>query len=248
MTTLPKRSKCRPDFMAPGPRIRIQDRPEIDADEDSEGKDDLLSQEDAGYVYYPSQKALGKLYRAIDESKFLDEIRQDAKNTPTPLPGDTLMKTLWDYVKRYTILVQWNHLRGSAKEIRECYEENLINMMYEYSMIPHQPLTEIEVVTGIIFGRNEGVQSKRIREISREMKEHFDRDVEFTIRRITRAEGEDEETSEDALALATACFNIAMEKPGRITKRTGEMKSFRYIAAALCLKEIKKVQPNGLLM
>ena len=242
-----KHSKARPDFMAPGPRVKMEDRPEVDIDQEDWRNDDFLSQEDTAQIYYRSEKALGKLYRAIDEAKFLEDVRQDADRLTTALPDKPLMKALWDYVKRHTALLQWDHLRELAREIRESYEEGLISMMHEYSSIPHQPLTEIEVVTGIIFGRKEGAQNKRLREISMEMREHYSRDVEFTIRRITHAGNDSEETSEDALALATACFTIAMEQPGHTARRIGEVKSFRYIAAALCLKEVKKIQPSGLL-
>ena len=247
MNDMPRHSRCKPDFMAPGPHVKVQDRPEIDMDHDDLEQDDPLAEADRGNMYYPSKKALGKLYRAIDEASFLDKIRQDAQHATAKLTGDSMMKKLWEYIKRYTVLLQWDHLRGLALEIRECYEENLINMMHEYSTIPHQPLTEIEVVTGIVFGRNVGAQGKRLREIGKEMKEHYNRDVEFTIRRITHANDESEETREDVLALATACFTIAMEKPGMSTRRIGEVESFRYIAAAVCLKEIKKVQPMRLL-
>ncbi|KAL9076034.1 MAG: hypothetical protein Q9157_003813 [Trypethelium eluteriae] len=244
MTKLPKYSRCRPDFMAPGPRVRIQGRLEFDIEDEEMGKDDILSQEDAGFRYYPSHKVLGALYRAIDEHKFLQEVRDDAHQITTLLPHKPLMESLWKYIKHHTMVLQWEHLRNLAAEIRESYEENLIDMMHKYSTVPHQPLTELEVITGIIFGRNESGYSKRLREINMQMKEQYDRDVQFTIGRILHDGRDTQVLSEDALALATACFTIAMEKPGRIARGIGELKSFRYIAAALCLSEIKKVQPD----
>ncbi|KAL9096449.1 MAG: hypothetical protein Q9165_001446 [Trypethelium subeluteriae] len=247
MTRLPKYSRSRPDFMAPGPRVKMQGRLEFDKEDEEMEKDDLLSQDDAGFLYYPSHKALGRLYRAIDEHKFLQEVRGDAQHITTLLPNEPLVKSLWEYIKRNTMVLQWEHLRDLANEIRESYEDNLIDMTYKYSTVPHHPLTEIEVITGIIFGRNESGYSKRLRENNMEMKEQYDRDVQFTISRILHNGRATQVVSEDALALATACFTVTMEKPRRRARRFGELKSFRYIAAALCLREIKKFQPDRFL-
>ncbi|KAI9685260.1 MAG: hypothetical protein M1822_004633 [Bathelium mastoideum] len=244
MREMPKHSKCRPDFMAPGPRVEIRDHPEISLEKEDEGSDALLANEESKYVYYKSHKVLGKLYRMIDEHKFLEEVRKDAEQQTRLMTNELLLEKLWVYIRRYTMLLQRDHLRELASEIREGYEENLINLMWEYSTHPHLPLTEIEVVTGVVFGRSEGAQNKKLREACMEMKEQYSRDVEFTIRRILHSDSDTEEVREDALALATACFTLAMEEQGSVTRGVGEVKSFRYIAAAMCLKEIKKIQPD----
>ena len=241
---MPKYSRARPDFMAPGPRVKIQEGPEIATVEDDTEKDELLAGAEQKFAYYPSQKVLGKLFREIDEVEFLKQVREDAHSVTSHLPGKPLMETVWDHIKHNTMLVQWNHLRGLAEEIRHGYEENLVNLMYEYSTQPQQPLTEIEAVTGVVFGYHESGQSKRFREACIEMKEQFGLSVEFTTNRILHADGNDGEMSEDALALATACFTVAMENRGLVRRHIGQLKSFRYIAAALCLREIRKIQPD----
>ncbi|KAI9697852.1 MAG: hypothetical protein M1820_007639 [Bogoriella megaspora] len=247
MESLPKYSRCRPDFMAPGPRVKIDNRAELNEldTEDEEFDKALLGAETGQIIYYESQKVLGKLYRNIDEGKFLKAIRDDAHGISTAHPGKDLMQRLQAYIRKNGAGMQWQHLSSLAREIKDAYEENLITMMHEYSTMAFKPLTEIEVVTGIIFGGNEGAQPKRTRELNNEMKDQFDREVEFMIRRITHSDDEEEASREDSLALAIACFTIAEEH--RVARRIGELKSFRYIAAAVCLKEFKKIFPLGVL-
>lgn len=75
--------------MAPGPRVVLEKNMaaalapgnDIVMDED----DDDAKDEHA-YKYYPSTKVLGKLYRSIDEAKFLQELNLNTSVRQNKLP------------------------------------------------------------------------------------------------------------------------------------------------------------------
>ncbi len=68
------------------------------------------------------------------------------------------------------------------------------------------------------------------------MKERFGNDVAFLINNIVK-DGAD--PSIEALERSVACFEVSFE-PGRARKKSGELISFKYIAAAVCLREIER--------
>ena len=116
--------------------------------------------------------------------------------------------------------------------------------MFDYSAHPPHHISEIEVFSGSILGVN-GAQSKRQREFSKTMKEKHDRDVEYTVRSITR--GYDDESGAEALERSIACLYVAC-KEKRIRNRVGALTSFVWIAAAVCLTEVEKLDnADGLL-
>ncbi len=124
------------------------------------------------------------------------------------------------------------------------YEENLIDTMLEYSAHPPHFLSEIEVFSGSILGVN-GAQSKRQREFSKTMKEKHDRDIEYSVRSITR--GNDDESGEEALERSIACLYVACNET-RVRKRVGALTSFVWIAAAVCLKEVERLAKADVLL
>ena len=73
--------------------------------------------------YYKSEKILGVLYRNIDETKFVTEMRSQrvAGQVPDALVEESraLMEKLWAYVQRETIYLEWSHHRELAEQIRE---------------------------------------------------------------------------------------------------------------------------------
>ena len=170
--------------MAPGPRIKIEDGIELDAiDRPSE----LFEEGENQYRYYRSHKALGQLYRAIDEQKFLQELRSTTQATRGKAPD--VVDKLWAYALRESTGFQWRHHTEVAEEIKEVYvppsimiyllivhdtiasyEENLLELMYQYSPTPWvSTITETEVFIGNIVGNTHG-QSKRQREASMAMR------------------------------------------------------------------------------
>lgn len=108
--------------------------------------------------------------------------------------------------------------------------------MFSYS--PHAPhfVSEVEVFSGNIIGKN-GAQNKRQRENSVSMKDKHERDVEYTLRCIQQ--GEEDNEADEALERSIACFYVGCNVPRR-HKRVGNLASFAWVAAAVCLKEVKK--------
>ena len=109
--------------------------------------------------------------------------------------------------------------------------------MLQYSEHPPHFISEIEVFSGNILGKN-GAQSKRQREFSKTMTEKHERDVEYTVFSITR--DDDGKSSEEALERSIACLYVACNVV-RVRKKVGSLVSFAWIAAAVCLKQVEKL-------
>lgn len=248
---IPRSINTRPDFMAPGPRVRIEDKGTVFEDEGDEEADEFedpvrsLDPDSRSVRYYESDKVLGKLYRAIDERAILSAIQARSKTQAQALADATatsLMDKVWAHVKRNTALVQYAHHLSAARGMKEAYEHNLADMMSTYSTHPSQPLSEFEVFSGSILGKFAGAQNKRVRENNAKMKEQFERDVTFWVERITHGDDGDRE---EALARSIAALHVGMEEGSRMAgkgRRRAELRSWRYIAAAVCLKEVERFQ------
>jgi hypothetical protein len=121
MDRMPKYSNWRPDFEAPGPHVTIEDREGIffedskyrDPDEQGDDDDDFTT-----YRYYESEKILGKLYRAIDERKIFQDIKDRASRHIVKRES-TVIDSAWDYVQRVCRGIQWEHLVEWARDIRD---------------------------------------------------------------------------------------------------------------------------------
>ena len=128
--------------------------------------------------------------------------------------------------------------------------------MFEYGPHPHKPLSEVEVFVGNILSKT-GAQTNRQRDLSISMKERFEEGLSLTVRYITQSndysydEGDEEtngnenkEANEQALAVSMACLWVAVNEEAdvwRYGKRGRvELRSFGYVAAAVCLKEAEK--------
>lgn len=110
--------------------------------------------------------------------------------------------------------------------------------MTEYSQHPARPLTELEAFTGNILGKT-GVPNKHQRELSKTMKEKFEEDSTFIVNYIIK---DGDEYSAEALAKSIACFAVSLEDDnGYSYKRRERLSSFKYLAAAVCLREINKL-------
>ncbi|KAF4305332.1 RNA-dependent RNA polymerase eukaryotic-type [Botryosphaeria dothidea] len=242
MSQCPRVDMIRPDFMASGPRVIVEKKGAVFQDDD---EDDLLDEDDAvgaldpdykTFRYYESERVLGQLYRAIDEKKIFQEMQRYATETKSALGGLNLMEQVWAYVLRETALIQWDDYQPLARNIREIYESNLLDIMSDYSTHSQYPLSELEVFGGNIIGKSTGAQNRRTRERTMEMNQRFERDVAFTVERITQGDDGDRD---EALARAIACFAVGMKEPRKVSKRVGELRSWKYVAAAVCLREIE---------
>jgi 2-keto-4-pentenoate hydratase len=115
--------------------------------------------------------------------------------------------------------------------------------MSEYSEHPLRPLSELEVFVGNILGKS-GKQSKRQHDLSTTMKEQFEKDVVFIVNNIVK---DGAEPSMEALERSVACFEVSLEI-GRTRKNSEQLVSFKYVAAAVCLKEIERCSGGRLWM
>ena len=123
---MPKSSFVRPDFQAPGPRVLINNTVNLG---EGQGPDDFQGQYDIEELddisqppirYYPSEKVLGKLYRAIDEQKFFEEIQTHPGHFGRPVTSQrSLLDRVWRYVEEKTALIQWQHFEEFARDIKE---------------------------------------------------------------------------------------------------------------------------------
>jgi hypothetical protein len=118
---MPKYNRWRPDFEAPGPHFKIEPNYGVTL-EDPEDRDpaDLREEDDdfSSHRYYESTKIIGKLYRAIDEREIFEEIKRVASNRNVA-SRQTVIGEVWAYVQRTCSLIQWQHHRDWANDIRD---------------------------------------------------------------------------------------------------------------------------------
>jgi hypothetical protein len=230
---------AKPDFMAPGPRVRI-DTDDISvlieetAEADPNDAFAALDPENRKIVYYESQSALGKLFRQIDERKFYNQLRDLTKaQKASDAPYDVLPQA-FRYVKYATKAVQWQQYKKEAISIRDTYEGAVEHIQHEYALRQSQPLHELEVVTGVILGAN----NKRIRDMAAEMGKRFERDVAYVLDMIRGSTGDDGDVGDgEALARSIACFSLAMVATAQGGGRK-KVVSWKFFAAATCLREV----------
>lgn len=117
-------------------------------------------------------------------------------------------------------------------------------MMLAHSLDPHKPLSELEVFLGVVLGKDGGLASKRAREAARTIKEQFDEIIQYTLERILR--NEEQEATEEALEHSIACFAVALEDDSsEVMPRIGKLQSFKYFAASVCLRQVKRFAKDG---
>jgi len=243
MKLMPRFNPVRPDFMAPGPNIKIEKKEGLLVEQSSTQAQDEPKDDDddfTSYRYYPSTKILGKLYRAIDEHDIFSDLHKYriAPNTTT-----TLLDRVWNHVSQKCRLIHWHHHLTEAQDIRDMYEECLLNVMKNYSDHPLRPISELEAFIGNILGA-QGSQSRRQRDLSVPMKEAFDRDVSFIVGCIRGTKEDGNETSDQALERSIACFSVSLGEVTHVMmggRKNEPLVSFRYIAAAVCLREMERV-------
>ncbi|KAI5198586.1 RNA-directed RNA polymerase [Aureobasidium subglaciale] len=236
--------RAKPDFMAPSSRVIVEsggfvsfeDAVENDEDQENDPFGDLDGARPMRY--YISDKALGHLYRAIDEHQFLKHM-QDATKLILD-HEDNLLSTLWTYIQQHTKIIQWEHHLDLARQIRDGYEQALLQSFYQFASSPRHPLTETEIFSGTILGRDGGKQSKRLREATQAMRQQLEDVLTFTTSRIIDGDYDDNDRNEEALPRAIACLAVGMNESSLGDKQVRELQSWKYIAAGVCLREIKR--------
>ncbi|KAE8441828.1 hypothetical protein EG329_004281 [Mollisiaceae sp. DMI_Dod_QoI] len=242
LTLIPFYGPWRPDFEAPGPHVEIEKRegisfctdPSVTNPPNGDEDDDFPS-----YRYYESDRIIGKLYRAIDEREIFEEIQKRSMKVGTNSISTTI-GTVWEHVQGACELIQWKHLMDEARGIREMYEDCIFNIMKDFSNHPHRPLSELEVFAGSILGRD-GAPNRQQRDLSISMKEKFDEDTLAIVNCIIR---DGDEWSSQSLEMSMACLAAGLEDdPQR--QRVGNcgeyLLSFKYVAAAVCLREVQRL-------
>ncbi|KAK5716659.1 hypothetical protein LTR15_009551 [Elasticomyces elasticus] len=254
----PRFSPEKPDFMAPSPRVVVSERGYLDLVEDDQQDDEAfegLDTERKPYRYYQSDKALGHLYRAIDEQQFLTSMQNQHRALALRSgSSSTVLPSLLKYVRKWASAhgLLYSHAVPLAQDIRHSYDESLLDIMYTYCPTANTHLSEQEVFSGSILGRQGGAQGKPLRELSKTMRERFEAVAEYAILRITRGDQAaqlvaDEEWDEpyddreiEGFPRAIACLQVAVEERGWADRQAGELHSFGYIAAGACLREMRR--------
>ncbi|KAK3617197.1 hypothetical protein LTR56_025453 [Elasticomyces elasticus] len=256
----PRAMPFRPDFMAPSPRVVVSEKGFLELEDDDDDEDNPafegLDTDRRTMRYYKSEKALGELFRAIDERQFITTMQSRHRNlaqrvgiSPTILPR--LLKYAIGFAEEY--FVGFDHHLTLAQDIRQSYDDSLIDVMYNYCPTLHTHLSEQEVYSGAILGRQGGAQGKPLRELSKTMRERFDAVTEYANLRMVKgdeqvvdaiATGNMEVLYDDrefeGLPRAIACLKVAVTEQGLVDQQAGELKSFGYIAAGACLREIRR--------
>ncbi|KAF1971230.1 RdRP-domain-containing protein [Bimuria novae-zelandiae CBS 107.79] len=246
--------RYRPHFLAPSPPTHLLKGAEIAFDAPTRPREDEDEDDDDNsgprYLYYRSEKINGLLFDAIDEKKIWYKSLQDRKNTDDKVWNEFL-KNIIQECNRVLGGISWNHMSTEAANIRLDYEDAIYNATVDYSSHPTQALTELEVFTGSIFSGS-GVQSRRQRDRSLQLKDEFDRIarwVEKLIRRRTVATGDqghgEDGPSEDthaALQRSIACLEISQLKSSPFRAREGrsthEFQSFKIVSACCAMREL----------
>ncbi|KAF2429652.1 RdRP-domain-containing protein [Tothia fuscella] len=236
MKKVPHYNKAfKPDFMAHGPRVKVGGLEAlIEFEKDVKDSHDPVTQLDPDQrptIYYQSEKVLGKLYREVDEKSFYESLQAQAQEK-TKGPSQT-METLWRYLERATAGIQFSAYLDHARDIRHTYESNLNDTMHSFALHPSHPLHEVEVVSGCVLG---SMTNRRLKEYVSNMKIKFAADVVYTLECIRE---DDDGSTEEALARSLACLAIALREPGMKVGKEGELRSFAYVAGAVCLQELE---------
>jgi hypothetical protein len=116
---MPKNILWRPDFMAPGPHVRIEKLGQggvqlgelLAPTEPTDDLDDDVS----NLKYYESPKILGKLYRAIDERQVFADIKLLSLNTD----DNNVMQHVWEFVTYRCQGILWKHCLQHGRHIRD---------------------------------------------------------------------------------------------------------------------------------
>ncbi|KFY03027.1 hypothetical protein V490_00321 [Pseudogymnoascus sp. VKM F-3557] len=210
---MPRYNKFRPDFMAPGPHVHVQNDKPLSFDTSPEPGFCQDDDDVSGHKYYKSDKILGKLYRAIDEREVFGSVQQEGLSAYMSEVNkkrssvSSVLENVWDYVQYRCQAIQWKHHLDRAWGIRDEYEDCVTNIASEFSSQPSRAISEREVFVGNILGKS-GAQNKRQHELSISMKERFNEDLTYIVNCIVK---DGAARSEESLARSIACFKVGLE-------------------------------------
>jgi hypothetical protein len=128
---MPRYNMFRPDFMAPGPHVHVQNDKPLSFDtprESNVGQDD---DDVSAYKYYKSDKILGKLYRAIDEREAFGSVQQEGLSQYMNEADrrrssvSSVLESVWAHVQYRCQAIQWEHHLDRARGIRDEYASSV---------------------------------------------------------------------------------------------------------------------------
>ncbi|RPA83493.1 RdRP-domain-containing protein [Ascobolus immersus RN42] len=243
MTKLPRASKARPDFMSPVPLMKVgtagtsgNDRIRLEPVKHERDFDDEDAEDAGVWKYYESFKILGKLFRSVNEQEILVNI-QNTKRAPRD--DNHLLMEVFKYARD-----QWarffpdttaaDAVAGfleNAKELKEAYDEAVMELAKQFSFSNTHILREVEVFTCIIAGN--GKANKRQKDAGHAMREQFSSLYRWITEQM-RGGRQREGTYEKALGCVGVVVFMKCGQP--------EMKSFGWIAADVLLAEIARLE------
>ncbi|KAI1860360.1 uncharacterized protein JN550_011512 [Neoarthrinium moseri] len=260
-----KTNRYRPDFLAPAPPTHLQNRSEIIFEAPTGPAADEDDEEDSRprYQYYRSEKILGQLFRAIDEKKIWNENVQikHRKGAQGEL-WTGFMSYVTEQCEQKIGDIAWTRCVDEAWNIRHAYEDAITAACVEYSEHASKTITELEVFTGNIFNKL-GVQTRRQRDRSSQLKDEFARIAQWIKALITkramaevRVDDEDQDydvgaeehggaSASTALELSIACLHVGcVQEQGKQSNswdrssHGGDYQSFKALAACCLVKEL----------
>lgn len=244
ITHLPRAPNYRPDFLSSGPIIELTDKSTVELEREYLREDDDDEDDRPRHGFYKSDKVLGKLYRAVDESQiWTTDIK---KQFPS---GDL---SFWDelkvaLVKRIRSIgrLDWKKRLDDAYRICEAYDEGIKGAMVNFADSSAQALKELEVVMGFILN-SKGIQTKRQRDKSTKLSDEFSRISKWVTNEMRASTiPVDNSVNLSALELCFACFEVAcaQQDRGRAHRRRGpraDLESFRIVAASALIREVEE--------
>ncbi|PKS05598.1 hypothetical protein jhhlp_008116 [Lomentospora prolificans] len=254
--------RFRPDFLSPAPLTKVYDFGEIDFLDPIDQRED---EEEAApnYLYYKSEKILGKLYRNVDEKKVWAGLHR-----PPLSGGPSVWDQLIGVVEKEIIdlglspLIHWETKRTMASILQDGYEDVIMDMQEFHSPNTTAGLSELEVFCGTIFHRS-CKPTRRQRESSIKLRERISEVITWLVGELRSGRVDlslgpspDEPLVPPvparvrAIELCLACVHVATErahakglsaKNHRRGRRAGErMQSFRVVAGATLLRELDR--------
>lgn len=112
------------------------------------------------------------------------------------------------------------------------------NNMIDYSEHPRRPLSELEAFVGNILGQSK-MPSRQERDNAKTMKEKFDEDSLYIVNLIVKDENSPAEYHKESLERSMACLAVSLEDSPPGHRDTEHLCSFKYVAAAVCLREVE---------
>ncbi|KAJ6439483.1 RNA-dependent RNA polymerase [Purpureocillium lavendulum] len=260
---MPRAPRSRPDFLAPAPPVKVYDLGQIDHILDTADGDD----EDDGMArmrhrFHRSEKILGRLYRGIDEQKIWNQHIHRKIAMDGPSVWDQLMGRVEVELYSHGIKVDYRRYSEQAWKIRNLYEDGMSDNMWHFSDNPRTSISEAEVFCGSVLNKT-GTQTRQQRDASIRLKEETDRLMTWITRQIRDRGGSksaaaetddtvddsDEEDQYEAIQLSWACLVVGcikdLSETPEFYRGTGELESFRVVAATCLLKELNALKVNG---